>query len=103
MARLLLSNYLPDDVIKIIQEYLLPPKSSYTFLEEIKNAKFYTICMICHKLYSSLSLKLLLNVNNFKNVEDLLYETYYCEKCYDIFINTSHIKKMIILNKHLKQ
>lgn len=55
MARIELSKYLPDNIVKIIQNKLLPTKVRYfSFLYEIPNIYNYSTCFICNSLKSTI-------------------------------------------------
>lgn len=89
MARIELSSYLSNDVINIIQEKLLPDKKEYTFLGELVCIWNYSLCIICDKPNSIISLKLLLKIYNFSTKEELkknckIYN--YCKNCYPFFL-----------------
>ena len=89
MARIELSKHFSYDIIGIIQEKLLPNKSEYTFLEEIRCIYKYSLCFVCDKSNSIIPIKLLLKIYNFSTKDDLkkrckLY--YYCENCYPFFL-----------------
>ena len=89
MARVALSHYLPQDVINLIQEKLLPEISSYTFLQEVREIYIYYLCFICKKPETNISLKLLLKIYNFSTKDDLIYNAvlyYHCNKCYPLFL-----------------
>ena len=50
MARIQLSMYFTNNIVKLIQSILLPVKSKYTFLEEIEKIYNYSLFFICKKI-----------------------------------------------------
>ncbi len=66
MSRKELSTYFTNDIVRIIQYKILPDKSKYLFLDEIKEIYLYSVFLICNKVSSNLSRKLLLKLFSFK-------------------------------------
>ena len=101
MARIELSKYLPDNIVKLIQNKLLPKYSNkLSFLYDIPNIKYYSKCLICNKIRSIVSEKILMYIHGFSTRELLINNCnkhYYCYYCYPEMLRTFH-QKPIILN-----
>lgn len=58
MTRKELSTHFTNDIVRIIQYKILPDKSNYLFLDEIKEIYLYSLCFIYTHLLNSLSIKI---------------------------------------------
>jgi|SaaInlStandDraft_1057018.scaffolds.fasta_scaffold02001_9 hypothetical protein len=101
MARIELSKYLPDNIVKIIQNKLLPRHSNnLSFLYDIPNIYNYSTCLICSKIRSIVSEKILMCLHSVSTRELLITRCnkhYYCYYCYPEMLRTFY-QKPIILN-----